>query len=199
MKIFSVWKNAKSQNAAKAAGIEVKELKRLVDTYGGRKAWKVYDKVVELNLRLKAHRDIRDLIENRTPAQTKTPEEKKAAWIKRLAKLTGVSEEEAARIAQIKEDAHASGIELLEKRQLERFSRKRQQLIDKLRRQNPLRIIKDKDHAANILIANRRHAATDYDYRLEEARYLAEKGEIERDEVKEYARKNRRDRLPPLA
>ena len=73
-------------------------------------------------------------------------------------------------------------------RDMERPSIKRNQLIRKMERENPLRKIKDVEHAKAILVAHNRHNNTNYESLLEEARELANIGEIEKDEVKEYAR-----------
>lgn len=48
--------------------------------------------------------------------------------------------------------------------------------------------ITDAEHAYAIIGAHRRHTETDYDDKLVEARELASIGDIERDEVRDYAR-----------
>ena len=55
-----------------------------------------------------------------------------------------------------------------------------------MERANPLRPIKDYEHAQAILAASDRHNNTDYEYKLEEGRELRARGEC--DDVKEYAR-----------
>jgi hypothetical protein len=110
------------------------------------------------------------------------------AWCKRLAKLTGITIEEAENIAIEKLNYKQDRINAMIERDMERPSIKRNQLIRKMERENPLRKIKDVEHAKAILVAHNRHNNTNYESLLEEARELANIGEIEKDEVKEYAR-----------
>ena len=120
-----------------------------------------------------------------------TEEEKTAAWCRRLAKLTGIKLEQAMAIAEEKIEDKDKRIEVLEERQWRlNCSIQREKLINKIRRSNPLRYIKDKDHAFRILAASVRHNESDYESMLEEARELASWGEIDRDEVKSYARQH---------
>jgi hypothetical protein len=56
-----------------------------------------------------------------------------------------------------------------------------------MKRENPLRKIENTEHAQRILAASNRHHSG-YDDRLEEGRHLAALGEIDRSEVREYAR-----------
>ena len=67
---------------------------------------------------------------------------------------------------------------------------RRGKLIAKMERENPLRYIKNEEHAQNILAASERHNNSDYEDKLEEGRELAASGDIDRAEVKEYARNN---------
>ena len=117
----------------------------------------------------------------------KTEKEKEITWINRLAKLTGITTEEAQEIAQEKKDYKDKQIELLEDRQIDNLSIKRQRLIDKIEKSNPLRRIVDGEHAQNILSASNRHNGN-YENLLDEGRELAAAGEIEKSQVKEYAR-----------
>ena len=76
----------------------------------------------------------------------------------------------------------------MEERQDDRYSRRRDSLIGKMRRENPLRRIEGEEHARAILAASERHNTTDYEYQLEHGREEATMGNIERDEVKNFAR-----------
>ena len=120
-----------------------------------------------------------------------TQEEKISAWCRRLAKLTGISAETARVLAEEKLDDKYRQIRDLEDRQISlRYSTRRQKLIDSIYRSNPLRHIRDIEHASNILNASVRHNESDYEYMLKEARELADLGEIDHGEVKSYARQN---------
>ena len=119
-----------------------------------------------------------------------TEEEKVNKWAARLAKLTGISLENALMVAEDKTSAKLRDIERLEERQFDRYSVRRQKQINKIERSNPLRRIKDEAHAWAILKAYMRHNYSDYDYLLEAGREMAEMGEIDREDVKAYARSN---------
>lgn len=130
-------------------------------------------------------------LNSRKPRKVRTEEEKELSWCKRLAKLTGIELEEAKKIMEAKKNAKQKQISELEKRQIEfGYSTKRHQLINKIENSNPLRRIENKAHALYILDAHHRHANTNYDEMLEEARNQAEMGEIDRGDVKMWARKN---------
>ena len=119
----------------------------------------------------------------------KTEKEKQIAWINRLIKLTGITTEEAQEIAQEKKEYKDRQIELLEDRQIDHPSIKRQRLINKIEKSNPLRRIVDSEHAQNILSASNRHNGN-YESLLDEGRELAAAGEIEKSQVRGYARNN---------
>ena len=119
----------------------------------------------------------------------KTEEEKEITWVNRLSKLTGITTEEAQEIAQEKKEYKDRQIELLEERQIDNLSIKRQRLINKIEKSNPLRRIVDSEHAQNILSASNRHNGN-YENLLDEGRELAAAGEIEKSQVREYARSN---------
>ena len=123
--------------------------------------------------------------------QPQTPEKKKSAWARRLSTLTGVPMEECLDIAAEKLNYQIERINELVERQNERgWSDKREKLIRKIERENPLRRIKDESHAYNILAASVRHNSSDYESRLDEAKELAADGEIDYEEVKRYAREH---------
>ncbi|MFK5893568.1 MAG: hypothetical protein QM504_10140 [Pseudomonadota bacterium] len=110
------------------------------------------------------------------------------AWINRLSKLTGLSNSECESIAGEKINYKQEKIQEVEDRQNEQYSVKRQKLINKMERENPLRYIKNEEHANAILAAHDRHSNTDYEVLLNEGRYQAMIGNINRGEVKDYAR-----------
>lgn len=119
----------------------------------------------------------------------KSQDEIKEAWANRLVKVTEITIEQALEIAQKKIEYKEKQIDDLEERQYHKYSQKRQSLIKRIQRSNPLRRITNKDHALAIIVASERHSS-DYDTLLEVAREMAEAGEIERDEVKDYARRH---------
>ena len=65
---------------------------------------------------------------------------------------------------------------------------RREKLINKMQRENPLRRIIDYDHALAIIDASERHNSTPYDKFLKQAHELERYGEIERGTAKEWAR-----------
>ena len=137
-------------------------------------------------------KELQELINGKKAAAKppKTEEQIMEAWSKRLAKLTGITLEEAKQIAWEKLEAKYDQIAELEDRQeSRRYSIKRESLIRKIERSNPLRRIEDEHHAMCILAASYRHNCTDYDWRLEEYRDKAAWGEIDYSEVKARARK----------
>lgn len=107
------------------------------------------------------------------------------ARCKRLCKLTSISMEEAKEIAEEKIEYKEEKINDMESRG---YSYQREKLLNKMRRENPLRRIEDKDHAEAILAASYRHNNTDYEYRLDEAREMASIWEIAKEDIKSYAR-----------
>lgn len=136
-------------------------------------------------------KELQALIEGKKAAAKppKTEEQIVEAWSKRLAKLAGITLEEAKQIAWEKLDAKDNQIAELESRQeTRRYSIKRESLIRKIERSNPLRRIEDEHHAMCILAASYRHNFTDYDSRLEEYREQAACGDIDYSEVKAMAR-----------
>jgi hypothetical protein len=120
----------------------------------------------------------------------KKPVNKTLNWYKRLSKLTGISLEQAESIANEKVKYKHKKIQEMEEKQHESYSIKRQTLINKMIRENPLRYIKNKEHAEAIVIAHERHTNTNYEDKLFEAKLLVESGDLEPGKVKDYARKN---------
>lgn len=187
-KQFDLYGDRKLVNAVKKAGLETINPQGGFNGYG-------YDRM-RTHVVIKSVGDMRkfnrikkELAEREAPA-VKTPEEKKMDWAKRLAKLGEISIEEALEIADDKLGYQIDRINALKERNNERLSHKRDVLIRKIERENPLRRITGLEHAYAILAAHRRHTNTNYEYMLAQARYLSERGEIDRSEVRDYAREN---------
>ncbi len=149
----------------------------------------------EYLMRPKDAKVVIQLLESRATAASKRKptswDDQKAAWCRRLVKLTGISPEYAEMIAEEKLEAKSDQISELQERQCtQRYSIKREQLINKIVRSNPLRRIENEQHAFAILQASVRHNSSDYDSKLEEAREKADLGELDHSEVKDYARKH---------
>ena len=143
-------------------------------------------------MRIKAAKTLKAMIQKKKekPRKRLTEEEKNRKWAERLSKLTGIPLKKALDIKDEKLEDKWRRIDELENRQYDRYSSRREKLINKLWRENPLRRIEDEDHAMRILAASLRHNYSDYEALLEYAREKAEFGEISRDEIKDYARKN---------
>lgn len=121
--------------------------------------------------------------------KTLTPEQKKLAWAKRFAKLTGIDTAEALEIADEKLEAKQDRINELEERQSkDGYSTKRDKVINKLRRENPLRYIRDRNHADNILGAHARHTETAYENYLEYLHELEDEKGLQRGYARDLAR-----------
>ena len=123
---------------------------------------------------------------NKPPA--KTSEEKRLEWEKRLCRLTGIDPDSAHDIAQEKIDFQQKQISDLADRQCEHYSYRREDLITKISKENPLKYIKSKEHGFAILAASERHNSTYYDQKLEIIHRLEQSGQIERGNAKEMAR-----------
>lgn len=123
--------------------------------------------------------------------KAKTWEEIRDAWSRSLVRKSenAVSFEVAQAIAEEKMNYKDEKICDMLSRQSDRgFSIKRSRLIAKMERENPLRPIKDYDHAIAILAASKRHNQTYYDNLLDEAHEMERYGEIEPGTAKEWAR-----------
>lgn len=139
-------------------------------------------------------KELQALIEGKRAEKAKKPaktqEDINKAWAKRLAMFTCISIEKAMEIAWEKLKAQGNQIYKLQERQMERYSVRRQKLIDGICRSNPLRRIEDKNHAMAILAASYRHNNTDYDWLLEENRELAQMGYMDWEDVRSEARES---------
>ena len=125
-----------------------------------------------------------------TEKKVKTYEEIRDEWARSLVKKSknAVTFEEAKTIAEEKLKYKDDRIAAMRSRQYERYSVKREKLINKMQRENPLRRIIDYDHALAIIDASNRHNKTPYDKFLQQAHELEHYGEIERGTAKEWAR-----------
>ena len=125
-----------------------------------------------------------------TTKKVKSYEEVRDEWARSLVKKSknAVTFEDAQIIAEEKLKYKDERIDAMRSRQDERYSIKREKLIEKMKRENPLRRIIDYDHALAIIDASNRHNKTSYDKFLQEAHELERYGEIERGTAKEWAR-----------
>ena len=125
-----------------------------------------------------------------TEKKVKSYEEVRDEWARSLVRKSkkAISFEDAQSIAEEKLKYKEDRIAAMWSRQDERYSVKREKLINKMQRENPLRRIIDYDHALAIIDASNRHNKTPYDKFLQEAHELERYGEIERGTAKEWAR-----------
>ena len=125
-----------------------------------------------------------------TEKKVKSYEEVRDEWARSLVKKSknAVSFEDAQSIAEEKLKYKEDRIAAMWSRQDSRYSIKREKLINKMQRENPLRRIIDYDHALAIIDASERHNKTSYDKFLQQAHELERYGEIERGTAKEWAR-----------
>lgn len=125
-----------------------------------------------------------------TTKKVKSDEEVRDEWARSLVKKSknAVTFEDAQIIAEEKLRYKEDRIDAMRSRQDERYSIKREKLINKMQRENPLRRIIDYDHALAIIDASNRHKTTSYDKFLQQAHELERYGEIERGTAKEWAR-----------
>lgn len=123
--------------------------------------------------------------------KSKTWEEIRDAWARQLVKKSDnkVTFDVACMIAEDKQGYKIIKIDELRRKQVSRYSQLREKFIKRMERENPLRRIKNYEHAISILIASNRHNNTNYDNILSYAHELEEIGEIEKGTAKEYARK----------
>ena len=125
-----------------------------------------------------------------TTKKVKSDEEVRDEWARSLVKKSknAVTFEDAQAIAEEKLRYKEDRIDAMWSRQDSSYSVKREKLINKMQRENPLRRIIDYDHALAIIDASKRHNKTSYDKFLEQAHELERYGEIERGTAKEWAR-----------
>lgn len=137
-------------------------------------------------------KELQALIEGKKAEKAKnvkTKEDRIKSWAKRLDKLTGCGIDVAIEIANEKLEYQKEKADELEERQIkDRYSARRQKLINQIWRANPLRRIDDADHAQRILAASHRHNNTCYEMALEHYRDEAKFGNIEYEDVRALAR-----------
>ena len=153
-----------------------------------------FDKILskeELLETIKREAEARESLQRKAEAENEIIEnEIKEKWARKLSKLADISLEEALIIAQEKLDYKQDKINEMEEKQSEHYSQERGKLIKKMQKENPLRLIKNKEHAEAILAASNRHKNTNYEELLQEAREKASYGEIDKGDVKDYARQH---------
>ena len=150
------------------------------------------DRYYEYYLTAKDGKSFLELLngKNTTTKKVKSDEEVRDEWARSLVRKSkkAISFEDAQSIAEEKLRYKDERIDAMWSRQDERYSVKREKLINKMQRENPLRRIIDYDHALAIIDASERHNKTSYDKFLQEAHELERYGEIERGTAKEWAR-----------
>ena len=172
----------------------VEEKKIAYHTYGANyNGYGYEDRYHEYYLTSKDGKAFLELLNGKktTTKKVKSDEEVRDEWARSLVKKSknAVSFEDAQSIAEEKLKYKEDRIAAMSSRQDERYSVKREKLIEKMKRENPLRRIIDYDHALAIIDASERHNKTSYDKFLQEAHELERYGEIERGTAKEWARK----------
>ena len=139
---------------------------------------------------------------NEKPKKTRSPQEKIESWCKRLSLLSGIPIEEARNIAREKIDYFGRNIhkrfflaQAYEPRGITaRYPAWVKQAEKEVYRfyedeSFALRRITDEEHAYAVLSASNRHNNTDYENKLKEGKELAKIGDIEKSEVRDYARR----------
>lgn len=183
-KIISLEGNKKLINACKKLGLQLHNPKGKWNGYG-------YDKLpMSVTIRSLSEMRAFNKLKNESIGIKKvvlSDEEKIEKWANRLSKLTGISLEDALIIAEEKLEYKSKQIEIIEDRQREYCSIEREKLINKMKRENPLRHIKNIEHAEAIVSASSRHNTTNYESMLNYSKDLVKNGEIENS--KEFARK----------
>lgn len=186
-KVISLEGNRKLINACKKNNLQTFNPQGKWNGYGYEKL-PMAVKITSLAEMRKFNKIKRELEGSNVTTKRKTEEEKQAEWINRLCRLTGISEDDAKEIAEEKLGYKWDQISMLEDRQAERYSVQREKLIRKIERSNPLRYIKNKEHAIAILEAGNRHTYTDYEKKLKVLHELEKEGFIEKGNAKEIAR-----------
>ena len=131
----------------------------------------------------------------------KTKMQRITAWARRLYRLMDgeLSMEECIDLANEKLEAKEQQIRKLLDKQCEYYSVKREKVIDAIIRSDPLRYIRDVNHAHNILAASERHNATNYEDLLEDYHEEERLGIIPMGSAREYARRDMQSWRPSTA
>lgn len=171
----------------------VEEKKIEYRTYGANyNGYGYQDRYHEYYLTAKDGKAFIELLNGKKTAakKVKSYEEVRDEWARSLVRKSknAVTFEDAQIIAEEKLRYKDERIAAISSRQDERYSVKREKLINKMKRENPLRRIIDYDHALAIIDASERHNKTSYDKFLQQAHELERYGEIERGTAKEWAR-----------
>ena len=171
----------------------VEEKKIAYNTYGDNfNGYGYQDHYHEYYLTAKDGKAFMELLNGKkmTAKKVKSDEEVRDEWARSLVRKSknAVTFEDAQSIAEEKLKYKDERIAAMRSRQDERYSIKREKLINKMQRENPLRRIIDYDHALAIIDASNRHKTTSYDKFLQQAHELERYGDIERGTAKEWAR-----------
>ena len=114
-------------------------------------------------------------------------EEYREQWVDKLTRWTRISKDQAIEIADAKEDYYSARLNKLIELNNRTESDKYYRLMRKLEDQGRLPKIKNKEHAHAIVSAHLRHTTSDYEFQLEAAKDLAQNGEIDSDQIRDYA------------
>lgn len=202
-RIESLYGDRKKINACRKAGLPLHNPQGRYNGYG-------YEKL-PLAVTLSTIADVRKFnklcreLKKKQDKKTRTPKQKIESWCKRLSTLSGISIEEARIIAQEKIDYFDDNVERRyssaqayePKGVMARYpawvkQAERDYYQFQEDKSKALKAISDNEHAYAILSASNRHNNTDYERKLEEAKDLAKVGDIDRSEVRDYARRELR-------
>lgn len=192
MIVGQVYNLREKYNLCKKVGAAFEDIRELQHAYGNHSFYRTIGRVATLtDEQLYEFKKLARAKSKKTPRKILTDAEKQEQWCRRLVKLVGdptFTLAQARTIAQEKIDYKANQIYMMQDRQCENPSRQRGKLINKMERENPLRRIEDVEHAQAILAASHRHNNTNYESKLEEGRELASMGELDRADVRDFAR-----------
>ena len=133
---------------------------------------------------------VKHMLEERVgKKKVRTEEENVQTWVRQMSKYVDTPDETLEIIAREKLGYKAHQIQELEERQQERgYSVRRQVIIDRVRRSNPLRRVESPEHANRILAAHNRHTQTNYEAQLTAAHRKEWWGDMVPGQAREYAR-----------
>lgn len=195
-KEICLYGNRRMINRCRKAGLKMYNPKGPYNGYG-------YERlpltvVIESDQEMETFRGIKAEVNAIPKKAPKTQEDIIAAWSRRLFRLLDgeLTLEDCTEIAEEKLEAKEQQIDELNYRQDVHYSSKRQKLINRLERENPLRYIKNVYHAYNILAASERHNETNYDALLEYYHEEERLGNIPMGSAREYARRDMQPRYP---
>jgi hypothetical protein len=115
-------------------------------------------------------------------------EERISEWARAMNALIGMDIDKATDLAKERVRYRKERLWMQGFYQSREYTLERLEIIRKIEAEDPLALPKDEDHARAITYASFRHRATDYGEKLREAKDLAFKGVIGKEEVRDYAR-----------